>query len=162
MREMTRTELAWLAGLLEGEGCFYLKWRGKGAHGEELYPTMCVQLAMTDEDIVQRAAAFTGVGKVRKASHVGVRLDGEPCKDKWVWWVGRREGCEDLMRLLLPFMGERRSSKIIEILAAGAANPARPSWRHGTRRGYDAGCRELCCREPHNARMRAQREKRKS
>jgi hypothetical protein len=32
-----------------------------------------------------------------------------------------------------------------------------PPMEHGTRRMYEAGCRESCCREYHNARMRRQR-----
>lgn len=167
MREFSRVELAWLAGILEGEGCFYLKWRGKGAEGRELYPTLCIQLAMTDEDVVRRAAAVADIGKVRQGfGDRQFRKDGDPCKPNWIWWAGRRDGCEELMRALLPFMGERRATRIREILVAAEANPSRAeqaaAWTHGSRQGYERGCKCEKCRETHNKRMRDQRAFRKA
>jgi hypothetical protein len=44
--EMTESDLAWLAGLLEGEGCFHFT------------RTAYVVISMTDEDIIERAASL--------------------------------------------------------------------------------------------------------
>lgn len=96
---MERDDLIWLAGLLEGEGAFDAQ-RGKYAR---------IRLAMTDRDVVQRAATLMGTSN---------RLSLHPAPAKPTWHAevqGAR--AVDLMRLLLPFMGARRSAKIAEVLA---------------------------------------------
>jgi hypothetical protein len=163
---MTKTEIAWLSGLLEGEGCFVLKWRGKGRRGTELYPSVEIRLAMTDEDVVRRAYEMAGCGRFAPKNVKQLRKDGELCKQQFLWTVGRRDGCEELLVTLLPFMCQRRSQKIGEILQACRDNPSREEqssgWVHGERRGYERGCRCEKCRESHNRRMREQRARRKA
>ena len=48
--------LSWLAGLLEGEGCFFVGKRDK----KSPYWRICVQLIMTDEEPVAKAAGIMG------------------------------------------------------------------------------------------------------
>jgi hypothetical protein len=92
-------DLIWLAGLLEGEGTFDLQ-RGK-------YPR--IRLAMTDRDVVGRAATLMGT-KVR------LSLRKAPVTSTWHAEVqGPR--AEALMEALLPYMGSRRSGRIAGILA---------------------------------------------
>ena len=50
--------LAWLAGLLEGEGCFTINWNA-GRGYPVIYVTMC------DQDVVDRAGAMLGATNVR-------------------------------------------------------------------------------------------------
>lgn len=122
---------------------------------------MALQLVMTDKDVVERAYDIAGVGKMRQATQNELRLDGQPCKDKWVWWVGRDSGCEDLMAALQPLMGVRRSAKIQEILDAGLAHPRR-KWDHGRSAFERKQCACDICREAFNARQRQQRANRKA
>lgn len=96
--EMSRDDLMWLAGLLEGEACFDLH-RGK-------YPR--IRLGMTDRDVVGRAATLLG-GKVR------LSLKPRPQAAMWHVEVSGAKAVA-LMRRVLPFMGARRSAKIAEIL----------------------------------------------
>jgi hypothetical protein len=98
-----REELLWLAALLEGEGHF-------GLNGG--YPN--IVLNMTDSDVVEAAHRIAGVGNIsgpykskRKKTH----------KSFWRWKVSYRPHVFALCRALLPFMGERRSKRIEEILA---------------------------------------------
>ena len=95
-------DLYWLAGLLEGEGCF----------AQSGYSSIIVSLHMTDRDVVLRASLLMGepppkVGRRRRSA------SGR--KDSWVTRV-----CGDraisLMELLLPLMGERRKTKIRNLL----------------------------------------------
>ena len=51
---MTTNELAWVAGIFEGEGCLYKDPRRKKDHK--------LQVVMTDKDIVERLHRITGVG----------------------------------------------------------------------------------------------------
>lgn len=127
---MESTDLAWLAGLLEGEGCFgiFMKTSTTG----EPYPTFRITLKMCDEDVVSRAHHITGLGRV-----TGPFIPGNP---KWspVWTrqVNKRDDVFALCKALEPWMGERRTAKLHEIYDAYAAT-GRPQWRHGTRQGYE-------------------------
>jgi len=106
--------LAWLAGLLEGEGCFTA---GVAS------PSARIVLHMADRDVVERAARLLGgeVSLLRPAT--------EKHKAMWRTEVGS-VAAREAMELLLPLMGERRSSRIRELLA-------NPGWgrRDGKHRG---------------------------
>jgi hypothetical protein len=47
----------------------------------------------------------------------------------------------------------------LPVEAALVAGSIRRPWRHGTRNGYETGCRCNECKEAHNARMRERRKK---
>jgi len=59
-------EIAWLAGLLEGEGCFsaYTRLRYGNPPSGRVYSRVLIQLAMTDEFPVAKAAEIMGVSHV--------------------------------------------------------------------------------------------------
>jgi len=97
---MTNEEIGWLAGLLEGEGCF------------STYQKLPrISVAMTDRDVIERVAMLlevnargpyqrkNGTKPVFAATAIGYRA-------------------ERIMRAILPFMGERRSEKIRSVLQA--------------------------------------------
>lgn len=99
---MTEIELAWLAGLLEGEGCFsYRKDRD--------IPVL--EVKMTDWDVMNRVALLFGrrvtpipPGREGYQPQYRARVQGEPARE--------------LMRLLKPHMGQRRAARIEELLAS--------------------------------------------
>ncbi|WIC90184.1 LAGLIDADG endonuclease [Arthrobacter phage VroomVroom] len=100
-----RDDLLWLAGLLEGEGSFDAH-RGK-------YPR--VRLAMTDRDVVGRAASLMDT-KLRLSLH--------PAPNKATWHSeisGARAAA--IMREILPFMGARRSQRIADVLGSTHFGP---------------------------------------
>jgi len=104
---VTDLQLAWLAGLLEGEGSFFTTTSRTGGH---VYRYPQIRVNMTDRDVIERVAALFGTGVYtsrpygvsRKTSYKAI-LTGL--------------GAADLMRALRPLMGERRQSKIDEVLA---------------------------------------------
>lgn len=90
-------DVAWLAGLLEGEGSFQIS-----AHN-----SIILSVEMTDEDIIQRVSILLNTSyalvKPRKAHFkTSYRLQIK----------GSRAAA--IMSQILPFMGERRSKKIKE------------------------------------------------
>jgi hypothetical protein len=100
---MTDIELSWLAGLLEGEGSFLMPPPSKSNSPR-------IALQMTDRDVVERAAHLMGVNYIHEK---------DPKKEGWkvtyrICVQGSR--AMELMWLLRPYMGERRASKITEIL----------------------------------------------
>ena len=105
---MTETEIAWLAGWLEGEGCFSL------TSGSS--PTITV--AVTDKDVIERAAKLVG----GKASPIK-KYKGHV---KQVYRIGLHgQKAIDVMTAILPHMGERRGTKISEILNYYKGKPDR-------------------------------------
>jgi hypothetical protein len=99
----TTNEIYWIAGLLEGEGCFHAQRQFRSYN-------VLIQLAMTDEDVIERAAKILG-WKQRK-----------PCRPrahqhKTVYSVGIC-GARALgwMQTVYPLMGKRRQAKIRKIL----------------------------------------------
>lgn len=104
---MTEIETAWLAGLLEGEGSF----RVKVPRRDRGYKQVVISLGMTDEDVVRRVAKVT-----HATAHVcRVECKGNR-KTRWDLQISGRHA-QEIMRAVLPHMGERRSGKIRELLA---------------------------------------------
>ncbi len=103
--------LAWIAGLLEGEGSFGVSNRKKDGY------TCRVAVTMTDEDTILRAHALSGVGRVYGPYPVkNSNLGPGPYKDRYQWVVQGKTAAE-LMQGVLPFMSERRSARINEVLS---------------------------------------------
>ena len=103
-----REDLAWAAGLFEGEGCFTLSGRG----------TARAILNMTDEDVVRRFAQIVRVGGIR-----GKRVIRPQHKPQWEWTVQNHEGVQALIAVLWPWLGQRRRSRAVEVLRLTHARP---------------------------------------
>ena len=98
-------ELAWLAGLLEGEGCFSMA--NAGAHR---YPAVRVEMA--SRDVVERAARLLEAVSVTVAP---------PTDPRWkLMYVAKIAGARvvPLLLRLRPLMGIRRRAAIDAALAA--------------------------------------------
>lgn len=93
---MTNTlDIAWLGGLIEGEGCF------SDNHGSSQ-----IILSMTDRDTVERAATLFG-GRVREqrrndATHYKPAFRVNVCGARAIAW----------MMMLYQFLGQRRRQRV--------------------------------------------------
>ncbi len=85
-------DIAWLGGLIEGEGCFYLS-KGK-------YPL--IVLGMTDGDVVTKVAAMWGTNVHRHRSMYTTQVNGA----RAISW----------MMTLYPLLHERRKEKVTKIV----------------------------------------------
>lgn len=100
--------LGWIAGILEGEGCFYLRHRnGKIRHE--------IKVNMTDEDIVRRLEEKSGMGRVGGPYSSPSHGDHKPL---FQWVVAQQDHVQLLIFSIWPFLGERRRAKIQENLTA--------------------------------------------
>ncbi len=115
---LTVREIAWLAGLLEGEGSFHIK--DGCAH---------LQMQSTDKDVIRRATEV-----------LSTKFHDSPCKPrgkdtyKPVWRLavhGTR--AISWMMTLYSLMGERRQTKIREVLDQWKASKAMPRAPRGRR-----------------------------
>lgn len=105
---MTREELAWLAGYLEGEGSFLKRVR-RATTGWSEPPKITVEAV--DRDVIERAA------NLMQCRVLFFKLSEKNPKwhDTYRAFVTNKKAVE-IMRLILPLMGKRRAAKIKEIL----------------------------------------------
>lgn len=96
---INQVDLAWLAGILEGEGSFYVE-------NDRPY----IKVSMVDEDIIWRVYDLVGAG------HIGVENRKDPNQQTCFRWRTQGHYAMQLMPLLLPYMGYRRSARIEELL----------------------------------------------
>jgi hypothetical protein len=104
-------DIAWIAGLFEGEG-----WFGHRRNGD-----LVAQITMTDGDVIDRVHQVLGFGTRKE------RLLPSG-KTAHIWSVTNQRQAAGLMMTLLALMGERRRGKILECLEAWKAK--RP-WKLG-------------------------------
>lgn len=111
-RERTPEDVAWAAGLFEGEGCWnaYVRPSGK--------VQMQVKVGMTDQDVVERLCRIMGCGTVVRSHSRAHRERGD--KPLFTWSVYEAERVREVIHLLLPHMGERRTARALEVLELGA------------------------------------------
>lgn len=97
---MNEVEVAWVAGLLEGEGSF-------------LTQTNCyspkVSCQMTDKDVLDKLVSIAG------GTMFMVTKRQEHWKDCWAWRISGDPAAE-LIKSLLPHLGERRRQRASEVL----------------------------------------------
>lgn len=104
-------ELAWAAGLFEGEGTICAV-KAKVVTGTKFYPR--AQLGMTDLDVITRFVDIIGIGKVRgpyeKNGSAGIRP-----KPIYFWAVAKKDEFEEAINMLWPFLGERRREQVHDV-----------------------------------------------
>jgi hypothetical protein len=110
--ERSGFDVAWAAGLFEGEGCLHESQR-RGRIDISARLTMC------DEDIVRRFATVVGFGTVRGPIE-SKRPNHNPT---WEWYTQRRALVFELIALFAPYFGDRRSARARDLLALGDAKP---------------------------------------
>lgn len=104
-------DIAWAAGLFEGEGCIGIWWPPSTV-GRRMQPQIRLQVMMTDRDVVERFCHIMGCGKVSLEQN-----RHPPRKNCWYWTIGNRDDTERILRMLYPWFGERRRAKADEAFA---------------------------------------------
>lgn len=101
-------EIAWLAGILEGEGCFAIR----SVRG---YPSGNVSMQSTDEDIVMRVYAAVEFRGQMSGPHMYASQTFAK-KPHWRWHCTKKEDIIAICQTLYPFMGIRRREAITKLL----------------------------------------------
>jgi len=103
---MRNNSIEWAAGLFEGEGSIYMNTVNGG---KSSYPRIAI--AMTDEDVIRRFGEVVGI------THYTLRKDNTPNrKPAWEWRTGVREEVIRILSMMLPYFGNRRAYKALNIL----------------------------------------------
>jgi hypothetical protein len=101
---MTSEEAAWVAGIIEGEGCLDFNDKAKRCPR--------VRIEMTDSDVLRRVQAVAG-GRItepkRRQSH---------WKPIYLLTINGRDTLGPILRMIRPWLGERRGQKADELIAA--------------------------------------------
>lgn len=124
------TEIRWLAGLLEGEGCFTFYY-----HKTNSAYQVGIQLAMTDEDVIAHAARVLG------STYNHAAKDLRSTKTMWRTNVHGPRAI-GWMQTLYPLMGKRRRAKIADCVTSWRACPVRTNMTKYVRR-YMPGLAEV-------------------
>jgi hypothetical protein len=98
---MTEAQAAWLAGLFDGEGCISFA----GINSATLH------IGMTDRDLIDRVRELTGTGYVYVS-----QPKCQNHKAQWHWHVTDSASVRELLSVMLPWFGARRSAKAMQAL----------------------------------------------
>lgn len=111
---MNSVDVAWVAGIIEGEGCMGLD--NMGPKSKNLSPKAYIKVAMTDYDVIQALHQKTGVGNIHGPYPGGGSSGPDYWKEQWVWHVGKREDVRLIITAILPFLYERRTLQAMTCL----------------------------------------------
>ena len=141
--------------MFEGEGSFTLaRTRRDGVEWAYLHLSM----GMTDEDVVRRFQRIMGVGWI----HVEKR-ETKGWKTMYVWTARSRSDVAVAVKILRPWLGERRAARLAEIEPQVTATRRRPGPRPQCAKGHPLtgrnakpnGPGKVVCRRCQNERARA-------
>ena len=102
---MERSEITWLAGLIEGEGTFFRRTRAATQGVSWVFA-----LEMVDKDVVQKARDIWGYGTIRP-----IKARGLGKQDRWIWRFEHNNEIYALGAAIYQFMGARRKKAIREM-----------------------------------------------
>lgn len=108
---MQDKDLYWLAGLLEGEGCFTCSKRG----------TSSIQIAMTDKDVMDRVHNLIG-------GHYGTYQGRPNEKVHYKVQLTRKSEVSSLGARLLPLMGSRRAEALERVIWVAQNDHRKARW----------------------------------
>lgn len=103
-------EIAWAAGIIEGEGCIMFKVSPQSIGRR----TTRIRVTMCDEDIVRRLYNVFRIGRFR--GPLARSYSGKSVKDLWLWEVNTQSHVKEVLDLILPWLGLRRAEKAREVL----------------------------------------------
>jgi hypothetical protein len=113
-----REEVAWAAGLFEGEGCVAFGQSGRKGSGKSI--SAQIRLAMTDRDMVERFAQVVRVGALHRPRR------GRPNEKIIYGWAAYGfENVQQVIAMFWPWLGQRRRARAREVLLATRQTQAR-------------------------------------
>ena len=103
-------ELYWLAGLIEGEGCFLLDKRSNSC--------LRFSMAMTDKSVLKHAQKIINLGFIK-----GPYWAKMSTKPYWYWRIDKDKDVAALMMTIYPLMWNDRQEKIEDLLEIWRSRP---------------------------------------
>lgn len=101
------TDIAWAAGIFEGEGTIGFRQRKCGRAPADL------RVCMVDRDVVERFADIVGVGRMALKK----KTYDKNHQPQWQLVITGQENITAVLRLFYPYLGERRRAAADQVLA---------------------------------------------
>lgn len=98
-------DIAWAAGLFEGEGC--IAETGNGPNNPLL------QMTMTDKDVMEKFVSIVGYGNLTQVNRMAPS-QMKHWKTQWKWAVRKKSEVKRMLLMFLPYFGERRACKALD------------------------------------------------
>lgn len=105
------TDLAWCAGLFDGEGCICISLSTNGYR-------LSVRINMNHESALRRVQQIMGAGTLR------AQCLRPPRHQTWTWFIGRRSEVERILATLLPYLVVKREEASIGLRFLRASSTA--------------------------------------
>lgn len=115
MRVISEAEIAWMAGLFDGEGS--IVFRGVN--------TVSLMLQMTDKDIVETWQERAGCGQVK----IYYDKRATDRKTLYYWQASHKDDVSRLLLMMIPWLGERRKAKSMEAIERLKSNRGNPAFK---------------------------------
>lgn len=113
---MKKSDAAWAAGIIEGEGWIGTMWYRDKTHGSK----GCVSVVMTDRDVLRRLYLLFKAGSFRER-----RAQQRHWKRQWIWRVYRQEAVVSVLQTIYPWLGKRRRAAATQVLKLIASKDKR-------------------------------------
>lgn len=110
MNRMLSQDVAYMAGIFDGEGWFTCN------------TNVFAAIAMTDYDIVQKLHDKAGIGRLNEHIFTGK-------KNQLQWTIAKYDEVEEFIHAILPFLSERRTARAQEVLDSITERRAKAEWR---------------------------------
>lgn len=105
------TEIAWIAGLLEGEGYFGIDNRSINRYKKSNAPPSCyIRISMTDQDVIVKLANMLG----KKNFQSGVPTKGG--KTEYILQIADKKTLMYLLPRIQVHLGQRRKERVQECI----------------------------------------------
>jgi Fe-S cluster biosynthesis and repair protein YggX len=112
MLNLKETDIAWIAGLLEGEGYFGIDNRSKDRYEvSNTPPAPFIKISMVDEDIIER------LSQLLDKSYFSPTRKTVTGKQVYTLHLGEKEKVLFVLQKILPYMGARRGERIKESIS---------------------------------------------
>lgn len=113
--DITIEQIAWVAGFIEGEGCFSVKWHTLKDGTRRGRPQVVVQSC--DHDVIARLHSWLGAGTLNGPYSRGVN------KPVYRWVAMRLDDVQQIVKMTLPYLGERRTAAALKMLTDSGLTP---------------------------------------
>lgn len=135
-QQETALELAWLAGLWDGEGSFSFALQRQKRNGRHRYLTIAASayVGMTDKPTIERVAEILDVHQVGR--HIRVRAGGARRRPLHVLTITGLRRLDGFLPLVLPYLVTKKEQAELA-MAFVRSRLDKGTSIHGRRSGYD-------------------------
>ena len=115
MSEIKETDLAWAAGLFDGEGCVQIK-RDYNDKVNRRWTTYSLRAIVVNTHVptLVRFKAIVGIGTIRPMAFYGAH--SKKSKQRWEWQAVSKQA-EMVLRALLPYLVTKKAQAEIALLS---------------------------------------------